>query len=88
MVSYLKYITLIGLSLFFSAFGVMVLIASYKLTNPFEFIMTLFAANFIILISAALCIGFVIKLIRLSRHGGQPPPATSSMNDESSATDK
>lgn len=88
LVSFLKYIALIGISLFFTAFGVLVLIASYELTNPFEFIITLFAANFIILISAALCIGFLIKLKRLDRHGRQPSPATPSMKNDTPAEEE
>jgi hypothetical protein len=43
------------------------LISAYALNNPFEFIITFFAANLIILISAALCLGFVLQFIRLFR---------------------
>lgn len=85
--SHLKWIVLIGVSLFFIVFGVSVLIASYELTNPFEFIMTLFAASFIILISAALCAGFVIKLIRLYRPNQPTPPVAPFMEDDASTKD-
>ena len=85
--SHLKWIALIGISLFFTVFGVLVLIASYELTNPFEFIMTLFAANFIILISVALCAGFVIKLTRLYRHDQPTPPVAPFLEDDASTKD-
>ncbi|MGD9008451.1 MAG: hypothetical protein PVG41_11040 [Desulfobacteraceae bacterium] len=74
MVSYVKFVSLILISLFFTTFGVLLLISAYALTNPFEFIITFFAANFIILISAALCLGFVVQLIRFIRAAGEPRP--------------
>lgn len=69
-----KYVSLILISLFFAAFGTLLLISAYALTNPFEFIMTFFAANFIILISATLCLGFVLKLIRSIKPTGEARP--------------
>ena len=56
---------IVVLSLFFIAFGVQLLIAAYHLNDPFSFVLTFFASNLIILISAALCLGFVLKLCRL-----------------------
>lgn len=52
-------------SLFFLVFGVDLMRAAYALNNPFYFIMTFFAASFIILISLALAISFLIKMIRV-----------------------
>ncbi len=46
-------------------FGVDLLMASYRLKDPFSFIMTFFAASFIILISITLAASFVIKMIRV-----------------------
>jgi hypothetical protein len=74
MALWLKYVSLILISLFFTAFGVLLLISAYALTNPFEFIITFFAANFIILISAALCLGFVLRLIRSIRRSEEASP--------------
>lgn len=74
MASRIKYVSLIVISLFFTAFGVLLLISAYALTNPFEFIITFFAANFIILISAALCLGFVLQLIRSFKPSGEARP--------------
>lgn len=55
-------------SLFFLVFGIELIIGSYSLKDPFTFIMTFFAASFIILISLALAISFLIKMIRVHRH--------------------
>ena len=54
-------------SVFFLTFGIDLLMASYSLGDPFKFIITFFAASFIILISLALGISFVIKMIRVRR---------------------
>jgi hypothetical protein len=55
---WVKQIILIVLGGFYLYFGIRLLLASYQLNNPFYFLMTFFASNFIILISAALLIGF------------------------------
>ncbi len=53
--------TLVGC--FFLLFGIHLLISAYHLKNPFWFIMTFFASNLIILISAALLAGFIMGMI-------------------------
>ena len=58
----LKMIVLILACLFFLAVGVDLLISAYGLNDPFSFIMAFFASNLMILISAALCLGFVLRL--------------------------
>lgn len=58
-------IVLMLVSVFFFLFGLDLLLASYGLEDPFSFIMTFFAANFILLISAALVFTFVIKMVRV-----------------------
>ena len=60
----LKLIGLIIICTFFLLFGVDLLIAAYRLENPFTFVMTFFASNLMILISAALALGFAIRLKR------------------------
>ena len=45
----IKNIIVLLLSLFFLVFGIDILVGSFKLANPLEFVMTLFAASFIIL---------------------------------------
>ncbi|QTA80811.1 Uncharacterized protein dnl_31240 [Desulfonema limicola] len=58
-----KQILLTVSGLVFMLFGIQILIAAYKLNDPFSFIMTFFASNLIILISAALMAGFVYKMV-------------------------
>jgi hypothetical protein len=57
---------------FFLAFGIILLISAYQLKDPFWFIMTFFASNLIILISAALLVGFIVQMVskgkRLNRY--------------------
>lgn len=51
-------------SSFFIFFGVVVLIASYSLKDPFLFIMTFLASTMMILISAAIGFGIVVRAVR------------------------
>lgn len=64
---WLGQVLLTGIACFFAAFGVSLLVASYGLGDPYSFIMTFFAASFVLLISAALAITFLIKMIRVYR---------------------
>lgn len=45
----IKNIVVLLLSVFFLIFGIDILVRSFKMANPLEFVMTLFAASFIIL---------------------------------------
>jgi hypothetical protein len=49
---------------FFLVFGIQLLLSAYQLRDPFWFVMTFFASNLIILISAALLVGFILRIIR------------------------
>lgn len=60
-------IVCILISLFFLVFGVDLIRGAYGLNDPFSFIMTFFAASFIILISLTLVLVFTIKMIRVYR---------------------
>ena len=60
-------IVLISASAFFLYYGVRLLISAYELNDPFTFLMTFFASNFIILISATLMVGFAYRMIRIYR---------------------
>lgn len=62
------------ISLFFLVFGVDLIRGAYGLNDPFSFIMTFFAASFIILISLTLVLVFIIKMIRVYRRL-KPPQA-------------
>jgi hypothetical protein len=65
---WIRQVVLISISAFFVYFGVQLLISSYDLKDPFTFLMTFFASNFIILISGTLIVGFVYRMIRAYRH--------------------
>ncbi len=56
------------LSGFFLIFGYDLMRGAYSLKDPFSFIMTFFAASFILLISGTLMITFIIKMIRVYKH--------------------
>ncbi len=49
----------------FLAFGINLLMDSYALNDPFNFIMVFFAASLMILISATLMAGFIVKMFRV-----------------------
>ncbi|WP_035237509.1 hypothetical protein [Desulfobacter vibrioformis] len=55
------------ISLFFFVFGIDLIRGAYGLDDPFSFIMTFFAASFIILISLTLALVAMIKMIRVYR---------------------
>jgi hypothetical protein len=59
---WIRQIFLVLVGCFFVLFGVHILILSYQLKDPFSFVMTFFSSNLIILISATLVIGFVIRM--------------------------
>lgn len=59
-----------GMACFFVFFGVSLLVGSYGLGDPFSFIMTFFAASLIILISAVMVLGFVLRMWRVWKTGG------------------
>ena len=61
---WIKQIILTFALCFFLFFGIHLLILAYHLNDPFWFIMTFFSSNLIILISAALLVGFIIRAIQ------------------------
>jgi uncharacterized Tic20 family protein len=56
-------IVLALIAIFFILFGINLLYMAYQIADPFSFIMTFFASNFIILISAALLLSFILKIV-------------------------
>ncbi len=60
-------VLMILLSIFFTIFGIDLLIGAYSINNPFTFIMLFFSSSFIILISLTLFTGFIIKMVRMYR---------------------
>ena len=55
------------LCVFFTLFGIDILVAAYGLKDPISFVMTFFSASFIILISLALFAGFTARMIKRYR---------------------
>ena len=49
---------------FFLFFGIVMLISAYELKNPYSFIMVFFASNLMILISATLVLGFILRMVK------------------------
>ena len=64
---WIRQIVLISISAFFLYFGIRLLISAYEFNDPFTFLMTFFASNFIILISGTLIVGFVYRMITVYR---------------------
>ena len=60
----LKMIALIFVSVVFFIVGVDLLISAYRLKDPFSFVLMFFASNLMMLISAALGLGFALRLKR------------------------
>lgn len=61
---WIKHIALLLAGGFFLLFGIYLLISAYYLNDPITFVMTFFASNFIILISAALLLGFIMRIVK------------------------
>jgi uncharacterized membrane protein YcjF (UPF0283 family) len=57
----------IAISLFFVLFGVILLIGAYSMTIPHYFVMTFFAASFIILISGVILLGYSLQVVQRLR---------------------
>jgi len=64
---WIRQIILILLGSFFLYYGIELLISSYGLNDPYTFLMTFFASNFIILISATLIFSFAYRMIVVYR---------------------
>lgn len=59
---WIKYIAVLIVSLFFLIIGVNTLIGSYRLNNPFEFVMYFFSASLLILVCISGLIYFFIRV--------------------------
>jgi hypothetical protein len=64
---WIRQAVLIIIGAFFLYYGIQLLIGSYGLKDPYVFIMTFFAANFIILISGTLIFGFAYRIVMALR---------------------
>ena len=54
---------LVVLSAFFLFLGIEVCIYSYRLDNPFHFILSFFASNLIIMISVVILAGLIYRMV-------------------------
>ena len=76
IVWWIRQLVLTAIACFFIVFGIHILIASYELKDPFSFILTFYASNFIILISAALVVGFITRMCITYRKSKKDPMDT------------
>jgi hypothetical protein len=65
---------LIGIAGFYLVLGIQLLVSAYQLNDPPNFILTFYASNFMILISAALLVGFIYRLVLTYRRLKKAPP--------------
>lgn len=67
MMWWFKYIIACLLSGLFLLFGIQILIATWKLENPYEFFMYFISSSSIIVISAALFLGTIYRMLSGSK---------------------
>lgn len=58
-----------GLAAFFAWLGTCQLVGAYRLNDPYAFIMIFFGASLMIMISAVMALGFVVRMHRAVRGG-------------------
>ena len=64
---WIRQIILILIAGFYLVLGIQLLVSAYQLNDPPNFILTFYASNFMILISAALLVGFIYRLVATYR---------------------
>ena len=79
---------LIVLSAFFLVMGIMICIYSYQLNNPFHFILSFFASNLIILISAVIFAGLIYRMVGVYKLINKKEMSQEDMNTSSNSLDK
>ncbi|MBI4776395.1 MAG: hypothetical protein HY788_19835 [Deltaproteobacteria bacterium] len=70
-----------ALSVIFLIFGIDLLLAAYALTSPQYFVLTFFASNLIILISAVVLIGGIVRWFRGEPEEEAAPPLEAPVED-------
>ena len=71
---WIRQVILILIAGFYLSFGIQLLVSAYQLNDPGNFILTFYASNFMILISAALLVGFIYRLAVAYRRSKKGPP--------------
>lgn len=79
---WIRQILLILLGCLFLIFGILILVSSYRLQEPYQFIMTFFAANFIILFSATLVFIFAYRMKPYILTPGESSPKKASSDTD------
>jgi hypothetical protein len=70
----LLYIVLFVISVGVMAFGLVMMKIAYDLPHPMEFLAVFFAASLVILIGAALALGFFLRAVQRLRKKGKNTP--------------
>jgi Na+/serine symporter len=70
---WIRQIILILIAGFYLILGIQLLVSAYQLNNPGNFILTFYASNFMILISCALLVGFIYRLVAVYRRLKKAP---------------
>ncbi len=83
----MRQILLVAIGTFFLLFGIYLLIAAYQLKNPYSFIMTFFASNLMILISAVLVMGFILRMIKVFKLTRMPDETENKTDDSEGGSD-
>ena len=84
---WIRHVVFILVGAFFLYYGIELLIGAYDLNDPFVFIMTFFAANFIILINATLIFGFVYRMVMALRRSKETDQESSANSKDNSRLD-
>jgi hypothetical protein len=71
---WIRQIILILIAGFYLVFGIQLLVSAYRLNDPATFILTFYASNFMILISATLLVGFSYRMVVTYRRSKKAPP--------------
>jgi uncharacterized membrane protein YhaH (DUF805 family) len=71
---WIRQIILILIAGFYLVFGIQLLVSAYQLNDPPNFILTFYASNFMILISAVLLVGFIYRIVAVYRRLKKVPP--------------
>lgn len=72
---WVRHVVFVLAGAFFLYYGIELLIFAYQLKEPHTFLMTFFASNLIILISAALIVGFAYRMVSVYRQLKKPDGA-------------
>jgi len=71
---WIRQIILILIAGFYLVLGIQLLVSAYRLNDPPTFILTFYASNFMILISATLLVGFSYRMVVTYRRSKKAPP--------------